>query len=197
MKRALDVAVAASGLILLSPVLMLIAVAVKMDSPGPAIFSQERIGRNGRSFEILKFRTMIAAESPHRPNVSAVGDARITRVGRFLRAWFLDELPQLVNVLRGEMSLVGPRPETPEFIELLTAEERRILLVRPGITGPSSVTYSVREAELLAQQEDPNTYYSTVLVHDRAGADLTYVDTWSLLGDLRLLARTLRVILWR
>jgi lipopolysaccharide/colanic/teichoic acid biosynthesis glycosyltransferase len=192
-KRTFDVVVSSSGLALLSPALGLIALAIKLDSRGPVLFGQERVGRGGRPFRVLKFRTMVSGA--HGPNVSATADARITRVGAVLRRCFVDETPQLLNVLRGDMSLVGPRPETPEYAALLSAEERRILSVRPGMTGPSTIAFSAAEPAILAEQDDPDRYYREHLVHARARADLAYLDRAGLGEDLRILAETAALVL--
>jgi lipopolysaccharide/colanic/teichoic acid biosynthesis glycosyltransferase len=194
-KRVVDVVVSSAGLVMLAPVFAVVSVVVKLDSPGPVLFRQQRVGRNGEPFEILKFRTMVAGRAGAGPNVSATDDARITRVGAVLRRSFLDEAPQLLNVLRGDMSLVGPRPETPEYASLLTPDERRILSVRPGMAGPSTLAYSAVEAALLAKRDDPDAYYRQTLVHARASADLQYLGAASLLTDLRILTRTCALVL--
>jgi lipopolysaccharide/colanic/teichoic acid biosynthesis glycosyltransferase len=194
-KRMFDGVVALTGLLLLAPVFALIAIAVKLDSPGPVFFRQERVGRNGRPFRMIKFRTMIADAAATGPNVSGTDDDRFTRVGRFLRRTFLDEAPQLLNVLKGDMSLVGPRPETPEYVALLTVEERRLLSVRPGMSGPSTLAYSVDEAAILAQHDDPDRYYRDQLLHERASADLQYLRDPSLRRDIAILARTALLVL--
>jgi lipopolysaccharide/colanic/teichoic acid biosynthesis glycosyltransferase len=189
-KRAFDVAAALMVLLLLAPLLIVVALAIKLSSPGPVFFKQERIGRGGRRFKMLKFRTMVANAERLGPNVSATQDRRITALGRVLRRCFLDEAPQLVNVLRGDMSLVGPRPETPEYASLLSPGQRRVLTVRPGMTGPSTIAYSAVEAEILAAQEDPDRYYRDHLLHARISADLEYIERASLGADLRILGRT-------
>lgn len=194
-KRAFDVAVSLAAIIVLIPVLLAIAVAVKLDSPGPVLYRQERVGRNGR-FRLLKFRTMVVDADRLAPNVSATGDPRVTRLGRFLRRWYLDELPQLLNVLCGDMSLVGPRPETPEFVALLTPEERRVLTVRPGLAGPSTLTF-MNEAELLAEAADPVSHYVTTILHDRVRADLSYLERRSIRYDIRLLCAQVLAIVRR
>jgi lipopolysaccharide/colanic/teichoic acid biosynthesis glycosyltransferase len=193
-KRAFDVAVALVSLLLLLPVLAAIALAVQLDTPGPVLFRQWRVCRRGDLFQLLKFRTMVVDADRLAPNVSASSDPRVTRVGRFLRRSYLDELPQLFNVLRGDMSLVGPRPETPEFVELYTPEERRVLSVRPGLVGPSTLAF-MDEAELLAQASDPVAFYQTTLLHERVRADLGYLARRSLGYDIRLLATQALAIL--
>jgi lipopolysaccharide/colanic/teichoic acid biosynthesis glycosyltransferase len=192
MKRSFDVVVALLGLIVLAPLLVLIAIAVKLDSRGPVIFSQKRVGLRGRLFSIYKFRTMVHEPDGEHANVSAEGDVRITRVGRILRGTFLDEIPQLFNVLKGDMSLVGPRPETPEHVELYTEDERGVLLARPGMAGPSALAYH-NEEQILAAQEDPHGYYVNHLMRARIRLDLGYLERASLRYDIGLLVRTLLV----
>jgi lipopolysaccharide/colanic/teichoic acid biosynthesis glycosyltransferase len=183
-----DRTVALVALVLLAPLLLGIAVAVRLTSPGPVLFRQVRVGLNGRSFEILKFRTMVDGADRLAANVSAAGDPRITPVGRFLRAWYLDEFPQLINVLRGDMSLVGPRPETPEYVALYTPAERRVLEVRPGLAGPSTLGH-MDEAERLASVDDPAEHYKNVLLHERVQMDIGYLEKKSLVYDVGLLLR--------
>jgi lipopolysaccharide/colanic/teichoic acid biosynthesis glycosyltransferase len=194
-KRAFDAVVAALALAVLSPLFALVAVAVKLDSRGPVFFRQERVGRGGRPFRMLKFRTMVADRARLGPNVSADRDPRVTRVGALLRRSFVDEAPQLINVLKGDMSLVGPRPETPEYALLLTPEERLVLSVRPGMAGPSTLAYSRDEPAILARQEDPDRYYREHLLHLRVAADLAYLERPGLSEDVRILARTVLFVL--
>lgn len=195
-KRAFDVTVSLIALVLLTPVLALLALAVRLGSPGPVLFRQTRIGYGGRPFRLLKFRTMVDGADRLAPNVSPAGDPRVTRTGRFLRRWYLDELPQLGNVVTGDMSLVGPRPETPEFVALFDDDERRVLTVRPGLAGPSTLAF-MHEAELLAGAEDPHALYERDLVHERVRADLTYLERQSLRYDIGLLFAQLAAILRR
>jgi lipopolysaccharide/colanic/teichoic acid biosynthesis glycosyltransferase len=189
-KRAFDAAVAALALIVLAPLFALVAIAVKLDSRGPVFFKQERVGRGGRPFRMIKFRTMVAERAWRGPNVSAHQDPRVTRIGSLLRRSFVDEAPQLINVLKGDMSLVGPRPETPEYALLLTPEERRILSVRPGMAGPSTLAYSRDEPAILARHEDPDSYYRNHLLHDRVAVDLAYLERPTVVEDIRILALT-------
>jgi len=187
MKRAVDIVVAALGLVLLSPLIAWIAYRIRREDGGPALFRQDRVGRDGLPFEILKFRSMRATPGP---SITAAGDLRITELGRWLRKWKLDELPQLWNVLRGDMSLVGPRPEIAEFVRHYPAEARQILTVRPGITGPAQLEGMDEEQELLGST-DPERTYREVILPRKLAIDLRYVRAATLDTDLRILARTL------
>lgn len=195
-KRVFDIVVAGLALLVLWPVMAVIALAVRLDSPGPVLFRQLRIGARGVPFVMLKFRTMVVDAGTRSANVSASGDPRVTRSGRVLRNWYLDELPQLVNVLVGSMSMVGPRPETPEFVALLDADERRVLSVPAGLVGPSTLGF-MDEAEVLAAVPDPVAYYTTTLLHERVRVDLRYLDERSLLYDTCLLVHQAWAILRR
>jgi lipopolysaccharide/colanic/teichoic acid biosynthesis glycosyltransferase len=158
-KRLLDIACAAVGLVLLAPLFACVAIAIKIDSRGPVFFRQERVGRNGRSFRILKFRSMVAHSASLGPALTARDDMRITPFGSFLRKTKIDELPQLLNVVAGSMSLVGPRPEVPEFMKLYTPEQRDIILsMRPGITDYASILFR-DESALLDQRRNPMDIY--------------------------------------
>lgn len=192
LKRALDLAVASLGLLLTSPLLLLAAAAVKCGSPGPVLFRQQRVGRGFRPFEILKFRTMVVDAPQRGAAITAGGDPRITRVGRLLRKTKLDELPQLWNVLRGEMSLVGPRPEVPRYVELFRDDYAAILSVRPGITDPASIKFR-NEAELLGQAADPEREYVERILPEKIALAREYLSRASVLYDLRLILATV----WR
>ncbi|MGZ5156938.1 MAG: sugar transferase [Caldimonas sp.] len=194
-KRALDFVAALFGLVLLAPLFAVIAAAIKLESPGPVFFRQERVGRHGRPFRIFKFRTMAAAPAGHGgPQVTAAGDSRITRVGAWLRRFKVDELAQLIDVLRGTMSLVGPRPEVPRYVEHYPPEWReRLLSVRPGITDFASVRYR-DEGELLAAADDPEREYLEVVLPTKLQYALDYVDNPTLGTDLRVLGLTLRTV---
>lgn len=181
---------------ILLPALVAIALAVKLSSRGPVIFRQVRVGQDGRPFVILKFRTMRVGSDRGTANVSPAGDPRVTRVGRFLRSSHLDELPQLVNVVRGDMRLVGPRPETPEFVACYSASERKVLEVKPGFVGPSTLAF-MDEADRLAEADDPAEYYERVLLHERVRVDLRYLDERSTAYDMRLIARHAAALLLR
>jgi lipopolysaccharide/colanic/teichoic acid biosynthesis glycosyltransferase len=180
--------VALVALVVLAPLLLLIALAVLTTSRGPVVFRQVRVGLDGRPFEILKFRTMVNGAEHLAANISPEGDPRVTAVGRWLRAWYLDELPQLVNVLKGDMDLVGPRPETPEYVALYTPAERRVLSVRPGLAGPSTLAH-MDEAQCLAEAADAVEHYERVLLHQRVAMDMGYLEHRSIRYDVALLCR--------
>lgn len=194
-KRAFDLALALLGLLLLAPLLLLIALAIRLDSPGPALFRQERVGRHGTPFRIHKFRTMVADAPARGPAITVGDDARITRVGRWLRARRLDELPQLIDVLVGDMSLVGPRPEVPRYVALYPAALREaVLSVRPGLTDPASLAH-LDEAERLARAADPEHEYVHVLLPAKLEHAAAYARQASLASDMCVIARTLRHLL--
>lgn len=189
MKRALDVAASGVALVLLGPALALIGCLVRVTDPGPALFRQVRVGRGNTRFEILKFRTMRVGHAG--PPVTGHEDPRITYFGKVLRRTKLDELPQLVNVLRGEMSLVGPRPEVPEFTLHWPADQAAVILsVRPGITDPASIRFRDEDTEL-AGQDDPQAYYIETILPAKAAMYVEYVRERSLSGDVKLILRTL------
>ncbi|GBC92252.1 UDP-N-acetylgalactosamine-undecaprenyl-phosphate N-acetylgalactosaminephosphotransferase [bacterium HR15] len=197
LKRTLDIIVAGLGLLLLLPLMGIIALAIKLDSPGSVFFAHERVGQHGRKFKVLKFRTMMQ-DAPRRGGaITTKHDPRITRIGRILRKTKLDELPQLWNVLKGEMSLVGPRPEVEKYVQLWEPTLRNIVLsVPPGITGLTQIRYRHEEA-LLAQQPDPEKYYCEVLLPLKLASDMEYVQRRSLAFDLYLLVRTIRALFER
>ena len=192
--RLVDLVGAIVGLLVLSPVMAIIAVAIKRDSNGPVIFTQERVGRRGRPFTLCKFRTMTHGPVEG-PTVTASGDARVTRVGARLRSTKLDELPQLINVAKGEMSLVGPRPEVRRYVDLWTVEQRHVILsVRPGITDPMTVQLR-REEALLGAQSDPEVYYAEYLVPEKAEGYMDYIRCRTIAGDLKILMETVVAVL--
>lgn len=186
-KRLFDLVCAAAGLIIASPLLALIALAVAGTSRGPVFFRQERIGRGFAPFRIVKFRTMF--EGIDGPLVTSRGDRRVTPVGRLLRRTKLDELPQLWNVARGDMSLVGPRPEVRRYVEMFRADYEVILQARPGITDPASLKFR-REELLLAAASDPEAKYVTEILPQKIAMAKEYVRTRSFAGDLVLILRT-------
>jgi lipopolysaccharide/colanic/teichoic acid biosynthesis glycosyltransferase len=190
LKRAADVLIGALGLALCSPLFALIAAAIALDDDGPVFYRQERVGRDGKPFRILKFRTMVRDADRKGLPLTVGADARITRVGRFLRRTKLDELAQLVNVLRGDMSLVGPRPEVPRYVALYTPVQRLVLRVRPGITDPASIAYRDENA-LLAHSADPERDYVERVMPAKLAINLDYLLHFTLWGDLLLLVSTL------
>ncbi|MFO1337504.1 MAG: sugar transferase [Burkholderiaceae bacterium] len=194
-KRLFDVLVSLLGLALLALPGLVVALFIKLDSPGPVFFRQERVGRFGRPFRIHKFRTM-RVDAERLGGLLTVGaDARVTRLGRWLRRTKVDELPQLIDVLYGKMSLVGPRPEVPRYVALYPADLREIVLaVRPGITDPASVRLA-NESALLAAAADPEREYVEVILPEKLREAAAYVQQATLASDLRLLGRTVRLLM--
>ena len=188
LKRTFDLIVSLVALIVLSPLFVVIAVLVKLDSPGPAFYRAERIGRGGRPFRMYKFRTMVVGADRAGPAITCKDDPRITRLGRLLRRTKLDELPQLLNVLRGEMSLVGPRPEAPRYVALYSPQQREVLKARPGITGLAQLAY-IHEEELL-NPANLDRDYVRVLLPRKLALDLEYVNGRCFLLDLKILLWT-------
>ena len=194
-KRLFDIAIAGPSLLLLSPLLLAIAAWIKLDSPGPVFFRQERVGRGGVLFRIHKFRTMCSDAPAIGPQITVGDDPRITRAGRFLRRAKLDELPQLIDVLAGTMSLVGPRPEVPRYVALYPPGLRdKVLSVRPGITDRASIEFRDENA-LLAAAADPEREYTEVVLPAKLRYAADYVDHASLGHDLRLIALTIKTLL--
>jgi lipopolysaccharide/colanic/teichoic acid biosynthesis glycosyltransferase len=185
----LDKVISAVGLIFLSPLFFGVAFAIKLDSQGPVFYRAQRIGKGGRVFYLYKFRSMVVDADQRGPGITVSGDDRITRVGRFLRHTKIDELPQLINVLKGEMSLVGPRPEDPRYVALYTPEQRKVLRVRPGITSVASLTY--RHEEQLLSGEDWESIYRTRVLPDKLAIDLAYLEQRTLVSDLKLIFKTI------
>lgn len=187
-KLLFDRIMAIVGLVVLSPLLLVTAVLIRVKMPGgPVLFRQERVGRHGKLFTIYKFRTMVANHSGN--SVSVAGEARITPLGARLRKWKIDELPELWNVLIGDMSFVGPRPDVPGYADQLTGNDRRMLELRPGITGPASLKYR-NEEELLRDKTDPKTYNDEVIFPDKVRINLYYLDHYSFLTDLKMILCT-------
>ena len=187
LKRGFDLVVACAGLAVLSPLLVIVAVLIKIDSPGTVLFRGLRAGKDGRPFHIFKFRTMVQNAAQLGLGITSAGDPRITRVGRWLRRTKIDELPQLWNVIRGEMSLVGPRPEDTRYVALYTDEQRRILSVRPGITSPASIQF--RHEESMLPPGDVDAYVRNVMPA-KIEIELRYLERRSFWSDLVMLART-------
>lgn len=193
LKRMLDIVVSAVGIVVLSPVLLFIAVAVKVTSPGPVLYLGVRTGRGGRPFHIYKFRSMVTNAEQVGGTTTGLNDNRITPIGKFIRQYKLDELPQLFNVLRGDMSLVGPRPEVAEYTDAYTPSEQRILSVRPGITDLSSLRFN--DLQSVVGTEDPDEVFRREVLPEKIRLRLKYVDEQSFRGDLGIIAKTAGVVL--
>ena len=194
-KRLLDVTVGLTLLVLLAIPLLCIAIAVYVSSPGGVFYRQKRVGRHNRIFELYKFRTMYAGADQNGPLCTAANDSRITPLGRFLRRTKLDELPQLINVVKGDMSLVGPRPQVPRFVEKFPPDQRDLVLaVRPGITGPTQLMFR-NEEELLVNVEEREQFYIEELLPIKCQMDVNYVTQRSLLHDAKVLWDTAKVLI--
>lgn len=194
MKRTFDLIASSLGLLLLSPLFLMLAIWIKIDSEGPVFYRQVRVGKGNRDFRLFKFRSMRVG-SDQKGLITVGGrDPRVTRSGYYIRKYKLDELPQLINVFIGDMSLVGPRPEVRKYVDLYTPEQMHVLDVRPGITDLASIRYR-NENELLAQVEDPDRYYVEVIMQDKLRINLEYAQHHSFAGDIQLIFRTLRAIL--
>lgn len=188
MKILLDKTAALVGLIMLSPILLITALLIRIKMPGgPVIFRQQRVGRHGQLFTIYKFRTMTTGHQGS--SVSVAGEARITPLGAVLRRYKIDELPELWNVLKGDMSLVGPRPDVPGYADKLTGDDREILLLRPGITGPASLKYR-NEEELLATVDNPQEYNDMVIYPDKIRLNRYYLHHYSFWKDIQMIICT-------
>lgn len=190
LKRAFDIVVSFLALLLLSPLLLGIAAAVAWSSPGGAFFRQVRVGRAGMEFSLLKFRTMRPGSEAHGQITVGARDPRITGIGYFLRKSKLDELPQLINVLIGDMSIVGPRPEVPRYVALYSDEQRMVLNVRPGITSAASIAY-MDENEILGRSANPQRAYIEAVMPAKLALDLDYVKNRSFLLDVSIILRTM------
>lgn len=189
LKEIFDRFVAIAGLIILWPVMAVVAVLIAVRMPGgPVIFRQQRVGRGGRLFTLVKFRTMTTGHSGS--TVSVAGESRITPLGAVLRRLKLDELPELWNVARGDMSFVGPRPDVPGYADMLTGDDRRVLQLKPGITGPATLKYR-NEEQLLAMCDNPREYNDRVIFPDKVRINLEYLDSRSFVGDIRIIMQTL------
>lgn len=186
-KRWFDITMALIGLVILAPVFVVVAILVKLDSPGPVFFRGERVGQDGNIFHILKFRSMVSDAASKGAAITCRGDPRVTRVGRWLRKTKLDEIPSLVNVLRGEMSLVGPRPEAPSWVKRYTPRQRAVLSVKPGITGLAQIKY--RSEEELLKGADLEAEYLKIM-NDKLTIDLGYMENRSIALDISILWNT-------
>ncbi|QEG22330.1 sugar transferase [Mariniblastus fucicola] len=192
-KRLFDIVLSLTGIIVLSPVMLVCALLVKLTSKGPVFFEQIRVGKNFQPFGILKFRSMVVDAEKLGAQITADRDPRITSIGRILRKTKLDELPQLINVLKGDMSLVGPRPEVPKYVELFEEDFRKLLQVRPGITDIASIEYRFEE-EILAQSSDPTQTYIEEILPAKIKLGEQYVNKSSVLFDVQLIFKTFLTI---
>ena len=189
-KRLFDIVSSGIGLLCLAPVFVVMAIWIKLDSRGPVFYRQTRVGRYGRDFRIFKFRSMRVGSDKGRQITVGERDPRITRSGYFIRRYNIDELPQLINVFLGDMSIVGPRPEVRKYVDLYSEEQRKVFQVRPGITDLASIKYR-NENELLSQVDDPDTYYIDVIMPDKLAINLEYIRHQSFMGDIKIIFNTL------
>lgn len=194
MKRLFDILASFIGLIIISPVFLILGIWIKLDSKGPVFYKQIRVGRGNKDFFLYKFRSMRVGAD--KDGLITVGgrDPRVTRSGYYIRKYKLDEFPQLINVLKGDMSLVGPRPEVRKYVEMYTPEQMQVLDVRPGITDLASIRYR-NENELLEKAEDPDKYYIEVIMQDKLRINLEYVRNHSFLYDIKLIFGTFWAII--
>ena len=194
-QRLFDLVVATAALVILSPLLLVLAVAVRIASPGPAFYRGPRIGRDGRPFAIYKFRSMVLGGHTQGAGITTRDDPRVTPLGRLLRSSKLDELPQLLNIVIGDMSIVGPRPEDPRYVAFYTAEQREVLRVRPGMTSPASVAYRHEESQLTG--EDWEQHYIHVVMPAKLAIERRYLATRTLVADLGVIWQTIRAVITR
>ena len=194
MKRLFDIVASGIGLVLLGPLFLVLAIWIKMDSKGPVFYRQVRVGKNNKNFRILKFRSMHVGAD--KGSLVTIGgrDSRITRSGYYIRKYKFDEIPQLINVLIGDMSLVGPRPEVRYYVNYWTSEQMHVLDVRPGITDPASIKFR-NENELMEKAEAPEDYYIKVIIHEKIKLYLEYVENASFWYDIKLIFMTFKVII--
>ena len=194
MKRLFDILASTFGLILLCPIFIIIAIWIKLDSKGPVLYKQMRVGRGNKDFFLYKFRSMRVGAD--KAGLITVGgrDPRVTRSGYYIRKYKLDEFPQLINVLKGDMSIVGPRPEVRKYVEMYTPEQMHVLNVRPGITDPASIRYR-NENELLEKADNPDKYYVDVIMQDKLQINLKYVQKHSFMHDIKLIFETFGAII--
>jgi len=187
-KNLFDKIAAFLGLIFLSPVMLIIIISILIKMPGPIFFRQNRVGQNAKTFIMVKFRTMKVNHGGS--TISVKGESRITPLGAIMRKYKLDELPELWNILKGDMSFVGPRPDVPGYADMLKDNDRLLLKIRPGLTGAASILFS-NEEELLAKQEDPIRYNDEVLFPEKVRINNNYVQNWSLLLDIKIIIFTI------
>jgi lipopolysaccharide/colanic/teichoic acid biosynthesis glycosyltransferase len=192
-KRAFDIVASLIGLLLLSPLLIIIALWVKLSSKGPVFFTQKRVGRDFKEFNLYKFRSMVVGADSQGPGVTSSDDNRITKVGRFIRKTKIDELPQLLNVLKGDMSLVGPRPELKKFVDAYTEDYKKVLSVKPGITDNAAIEFR-NEEEIMSQYQDKERAYIDIILPQKIKLYYDYIDNISFLNDMKLLLHTLKAL---
>ena len=190
LKRSFDLITSTIGCILISPILIGIALSIKLTSKGPVFFKQKRVGRYGKEFSILKFRTMVVDAEKLGKQITVGNDSRITKIGSFLRKYKLDELPQLINVIKGDMSLVGPRPEVPKYVALYSDKQRRVLDVRPGITDYASIEYR-DENSILGKVDNPEEYYINVIMPHKIDLNMKYIENNNVLIDIGIIFKTI------
>lgn len=189
-KRIFDIIMSLIGIIILSPLLIIVSIAIKISSPGNILFLQKRVGKNGEEFNIYKFRTMVSNAEKLGKQITVGNDSRITKVGAFLRKFKIDELPQLFNVFNGDMSFVGPRPEVPKYVALYTKEQRKVLSIRPGITDMASLRYR-DENDILGKVDNPEEYYINVIMQDKLKLNLEYIEKSNIIFDISLILKTI------
>lgn len=188
-KRCFDIFFSLLGILFLLLLFLFVAIAIKCSSKGPVLFKQERVGKNGKTFKIWKFRSMVVDAEAKGRQITTDGDSRITKVGKFIRKTKIDELPQLFNVLSGKMSFVGPRPEVPRYVELYTDEQRKVLTVKPGITDLASIEYR-NENDLLKEAEDPDRKYIEEIMPAKLELNLKYIEKAGFFYDIGLIFKT-------
>lgn len=189
-KRVFDFLLSLFGIIILSPIFIIVSIAIKLDSKGSILFLQKRVGRYGKEFNIYKFRTMVTDAEKLGKQITVGKDNRITKVGAFLRKFKIDELPQLFNVVKGDMSLVGPRPEVPKYVALYNEEQKKVLDVRPGITDIASLRYK-DENDILGKVDNPEEYYINVIMKDKLNLNLEYIEKGNVFFDIYLIFKTI------
>ncbi|MFW2489141.1 sugar transferase [Clostridium chromiireducens] len=189
-KRIFDLVCSTLGLIVLSPVFIFISIRIKSGSDGPIFFKQIRVGEKSKEFEILKFRTMVVDAEKLGRQITVGNDSRITKIGAFLRKYKLDELPQLINVFKGDMSLVGPRPEVPRYVKLYDEKQKKVLEVKPGITDLASIRYR-DENELLGEAENPDEFYINTIMPDKLALNLEYISRNNIFLDIYIILQTI------
>lgn len=194
-KRIFDLICSLLGLLSISLVFLIVAISIKLTSRGPVFFKQKRIGRDGKEFYIYKFRTMIVDAEKKGKQITIGNDSRITSVGRFLRKYKIDELPQLINVVKGDMSLVGPRPEVPRYVALYNKKQKRVLSVRPGITDYASLYYK-DENEVLGKVDNPEKYYIDIIMPHKLSLNIEYIEDNNIFKDFKIILKTVKEVIF-